>query len=258
MRGFLLAILALGGAVAVTAGAAVAAAPAPPRASLQSFVCQTAIDPPTRGVSVKAVMRPVPMTEHMEVRFDLLRARRRFGDFRVLKVKAGILGKWVTPTNPTLGQLPTDIWEPTGEVADLSAPAYYRLRVSFRWLGTSDQRLAEQSRTSPTCFEPELRPNLVVRSITIASLPNQSGDAYAAVVTNRGATAAGQFEVQLSEGAAAVDTTIVPGLDAHRLRRIVLEGPACNSGEVITVTADPGHQVDVSTRIGSSLSTVCS
>lgn len=244
--------------MAAAAGAPAAASTSPPRASLQQFVCQTALDPPARGISVKAVMRPFPGTRHLLVRFELLRARHRNGPFRALKIKVGSLGRWVGPTDPTLGQLPEDVWEPTGEVANLPAPDYYRLRVDFRWLGTGAVRLADAVRTSPTCFEPELRPYLVVRHVTIAAVQGQSGeDSYVATIANRGATAAGSFEVQLSEGPTTLATTSVQGIEARSAQNVTFAASACTAGEVITVTADPAHLLDVAGRIGSSLSVSC-
>jgi hypothetical protein len=207
---------------------------------------------------VTAVMRPVPATQHLEVKFVLLRAKRRFGRFRELQIRNGSLGKWVTPANPTLGELPGDLWEPTGEVADLSAPAYYRLRVGFRWIGKAGVTLSDATLSTPTCFQPELRPYLVVRSVRIGELPNSSADdSYQAVIANRGATPASAFDVALSAGPMTVATKQVPALDPHQVHTVVFEGPACTSGEVITVTADPAHLLDVASRKGSSLAVIC-
>jgi hypothetical protein len=254
----LVALAAAGAAAGASVSAAGALAPPPPRASLADFVCQTALDPPTRGIAVKAVMRPVPSTVGMQIKFDLLHARRPGGEFRVVKARRGKLGKWISPANPTLGQLPGDIWNSIGEVANLPAPEYYRLHVSFRWLGAGSVKLAQSVRLSSVCFQPELRPDLVVRSIAIAPIPGKPGkDAYDAVIANRGATAAGAFEVSLAAAQNVVDTISIPALGPHHSRKAHLAGPACTTGEVITVTADPTHQVDVYDRTYSALSVVC-
>jgi hypothetical protein len=251
-------VLALTGCAAAATLSIAGAAAAPPRASLVDFVCQTALDPPTRGIAVKAVTRPVPSTVGMQIKFDLLRARRQGGEFRVVKVRRGKLGRWISPPNPTLGQLPGDIWNSIGEVANLPAPAYYRLHVSFRWLGTGNVRLAQTARLSSVCFQPELRPDLVVRSVAIAPLASNPGeDAYDAVIANRGATATGPFGVSLATAQTVVDTISIPELGPHRAHRAHLVGPACTSGEVITVTADFAHRVDVYDRSKSALSVVC-
>ncbi|MDQ6820453.1 MAG: hypothetical protein M3076_08985 [Actinomycetota bacterium] len=254
-----LALALAGGGTALGVGAAVAAPAPPPRASLTGFVCQTALDPATRGIAVTAVMRPVPSTDHMQVKFDLIVTGRRGHPFRLAKQKkSSSFGKWISPANQTLGQLPADVWKPIGQAANLFAPAYYRLRASFRWLGAGDAKLAQSTRTSATCFQPELRPVLVVRSISIVSLPAVPGeDAYDAVIANRGVTAAGAFDARLSEGQTVVGSATVPGLAPHRTHRVRLDGPACTAGELITVAADPAHLIDVASRMNSSLTIAC-
>lgn len=248
--------LALGGGG--TAAAAAISSSVPPRASLSTFVCQTAVNPLSRGIAVTAVMRPVPSTKSMQVRFELMRMGRHAAAFHPLRTRRGNLGKWISPGIPTLGQLPSDVWKPTGQVANLPAPDYYRLKVSFRWLGTGGLKLGQAVRLTPVCYEPELRPDLVVRSIGIAPLPSKPGnDAYDAVIANRGATAAGPFQVSLAEAQTVVDTITLPELSSHKTRHAHLIGPACSTGEVITVTADPAHQVDVWDRTNSALSVVC-
>jgi hypothetical protein len=252
-----LALALAGGAIAVMAIGA--GASPPPRASLTGFICQTALNPATRGIEATAVMRPVPSTVRLEIKPELLRARHARGPFRVVTVRRGGLGRWASPTQPpNLGQNPSDVWRVRIPVANLPAPADYRLRVVFRWLGSGSLRLAQAARVSPVCYQPELRPDLVVRTITIAPLATQPGqDAYDAMIANRGATAAGSFDVSLAEAQTVVDTISVPGLGSHRSRRAHLVGPACTSGAVITVTADPAHALDVANRSKSTLTVVC-
>src|SRR5437588_835288 len=85
----------------VLATASGAGSPAP-RDELRSFVCQKALDPPTRAVSIQAVMRPVPGTAKMQIRFDLTRKTKPGAAFKI--VRGHFLGSWLTPDNPTLGQ----------------------------------------------------------------------------------------------------------------------------------------------------------
>ncbi|MBV9950084.1 MAG: hypothetical protein JOZ69_24805, partial [Myxococcales bacterium] len=59
---------ALGAVSAPSAGASTL-----PRARVQALVCQHALDPPMRLVSLTAVMRPLTGTKRMQLRFSLLR-----------------------------------------------------------------------------------------------------------------------------------------------------------------------------------------
>ena len=108
---------------------AVLAAPAhasAPSAELTGFSC----DSPARQISVTAVMRPRKGTQHMELKFALLRKAGR-SRFQIVRGKG--LDTWIHPTPPDLGQRAGDMWTYTKPVLDLSAPAVYRFKVTFRW-----------------------------------------------------------------------------------------------------------------------------
>jgi hypothetical protein len=236
---FVIAGLAVAAVGTVTAGAA--AASAPPRAALESFVCQTALDPPARAVSVQAVMRPVSGTQSMQLRFDFLRQLKPSGPFRA--VRGRNLGTWISPEDPTLGQSPGDIWILNHPVVDLVAPATYRFRVTFRWIGSRGRVLGTTIQSSPTCYEPELRADLLVRSLSVT--PAATGqDNYVAVIANRGQTAAGAFAVDLADGGIASGAITVPSLGPRGTRRVRFVAPACTAGSPLVVTVDPGRTVD--------------
>src|SRR5689334_20948876 len=164
-----LVVLAAGVAAAVIGARTASGASAPaPRDELRSFVCQKALDPPARGVSIQAVMRPLSGTAKMQMRFDLMRQWKRDGPFRL--VRGRLLGSWITPADPTLGQRPGDVWIVNHPVVDLGAPATYRFRVSFRWIDSHGQQLDSAVQSSPNCWQPEQRADLLVRSVSVTSL----------------------------------------------------------------------------------------
>jgi hypothetical protein len=240
-------------------GIGVAAAPAvgadPPRASLRSPVCVTAMDPVSRAISITAVMRPVAGTTKMQLKFDLL--RRTGNGHPFARVRGGDLNTWVNPTDPTLGQHPNDKWNLIKQVVNLKAPATYRFRVSFRWIGAHGAVLRTAGRTSPTCYQPELRPDLQVRTIAVQAVAGRPNvNAYVALIRNAGASAAGPFQVQFSDGD-VLKTRTVSDLGAHLSIKEQFIGPLCTAGTA-TVTADPTDQVDDLNRANNSLSVVCS
>jgi hypothetical protein len=96
-------------------------------------------------------MRPVTGTAKMQMRFDLMRRNKPGGTFHL--VRGRLLGSWVTPQNPSLGERPGDMWIVNHPVVDLPAPATYRFRVSFRWLGSSGQQLSADVQSSSNCFQ---------------------------------------------------------------------------------------------------------
>ena len=146
-----LACLGIAGILACpTPELAAATTPAPSNTALEGFACHRSSNSLNRWIEVTAVMRPVTGTERMSMRFQLLRRRPPSRTF--VGVNGGDLGKWIYPTNPpTLGSRPGDRWAVQKPVANLYAPAVYRFRVSFRWLGSNGQALADTSRLSRLC-----------------------------------------------------------------------------------------------------------
>jgi hypothetical protein len=224
------------------------------KATLRDFVCVKGSDPPARGVSIQAVMRPLTGTKHMAMRFDLLTKTSTTGSY--VAITQGDLGTWKTPSNPTLGQRPGDVWRLNKPVVDLSAPADYKFRVMFRWTGARGRVIGTATRYSPVCFEPA--PQLVVQSITItpvARKPKQ--DHYSVVIANEGGVLAlGPFQVQFTDtgGPSVAETRTVQQLGAHKTRLIKppFTGALCATGAV-TVTVDPGEVVGPS----NSMTAVC-
>jgi hypothetical protein len=242
----------------VLAASAIVVAPATaqaPRSALRSFVCQKALDPAGRAISITAVMRPVSGTTKLAMRFELLKRISR--GTRPASLAGRDLKVWLMPSDPpTLGQQPGDTWVVHHPVVDLAAPALYRFRVSFRWLGPGGKVLGTMTRVSRPCLEPELRPDLAVSALQVHSL--QGGFArYTALVRNSGNTASGPFSVQLAVGGGVVGTQAVTQLAPHSHLQVHFRAPACTAGEPITVIADPTDQVDDYNRDNNTLQTMC-
>lgn len=245
--GVLLALPALGGVAAAASGP-------PPRARLGDFACRPALDPPGRMMSVTSVMRPVPGTVRMAVNFRLLERTPTSG-LGYQTVTGPGLGVWITKD---FGQQPGDVWRVIHPVSDLAAPAAYRFVVAFRWTGAAGRVLANATRISHACRQPDLRPDLVIDGIAVRPTPGPGTpeDTYAVRVRNAGLTAAGPFLVALSDSGTIVDGS-VPRLPAHASRLVRLVGPVCSAADPPTVTVDPNEQIDVSSRARAVATVVC-
>ena len=254
MRRFLplLALLAL----VLAALPATASTKVAPRDTLTAFACQRALDPPNRSVSVKAVMRPVTGTRTLALKFDLL--EKQAGATRVL-TGAGDLGVWLSPKDPTLGRRPGDVWELTKAVSNLDAPASYRFRVTFRWLGAHDKVLTTAILQSTGCTQRELRPDLLVKSVAVTAIPRKPHkQRYTAMIANAGASSAGPFQVLFTPGdGSASQTQTVAHIDAHSSRRLSFVGPLCTAASPPTVVADSADQVDDSDRDNNAMTVTC-
>ncbi|MDQ2897102.1 MAG: hypothetical protein M3Y09_15895, partial [Actinomycetota bacterium] len=212
--------------------------------------------PGARAIGATAVMRPVTGTRHMAIRFDLLSPGP--GGI-VTEIRGGDLGRFTAPPNPTLGQLPADVWRVHKLVVPLAAPAVYRLRVEFRWTGRSGHVLSTATRLGPTCRQRELRPDLVVRSITVTAVRNRPNrDLYSALIANTGDSAAGPFSVLFApaDGSPA-STRQVRSLAARSQRAVSFLGPLCTSTSAPTITADSALQVFDLNRNDNALAATC-
>jgi hypothetical protein len=243
------------GAVAAAPVASVSAA-APARSQLASFSCTHALDPGARAVGVTATMRPLTGTRRMAIRFELL---QRSPGLPVQEVTAGDLGVWRTPANPTLGQLPGDVWRLQKSVYNLDVPFTYQFRVSFRWTGLHGKVLGSATRLTRTCRQRELRPDLAVKSITVAAVaghPNKN--LYTAVIANQGLTGAGPFQVLFAPGDTSAPTTdTITLLGAGATRTLSFMGPRCDAANPPTVSADSTSQVDDFDRSNNVLAATC-
>lgn len=229
----------------------------PPRAQLTNFDCHKALDPDNRSVAVTAVMRPMSGTRHMALRFDLLMTTPAAGG--PVTVHVGGLGTWKHPKNPTLGQLPGDVWNLQVPVVNLVAPATYRFRVAFRWTGVGGQVIATAERSSPRCHQPELRPDLAVSSIAVTALPNQpNSELYTAEIDNEGNTGAGPFEVLFAPADGSTPKTkTIQFLRAHSSTTVSFVGPLCNNSTDPTITADSTDEVDDLNRANNAMTATC-
>ena len=233
-------------ALALGSGPAAADATAPPpNDQLRAFVCQKALDPPARAVSVQAVMRPVTGTSKLQMKFELLRQTKPHTRF--LSVHGRGLGSWISPTSPTLGQRAGDVWIVNHPVVDLAAPATYKYRVTFKWIGSQGQTLGTAVQPSPTCYQPELRADLLVRSLSMTPITSGSAAgqwAYTAEIANRGLTGAGPVEVEFTDsGSLPMPATVAwVGAKSSALQRFV--APPCTAGSTLTVTVDPTQSID--------------
>jgi hypothetical protein len=240
MKRLLIVLLAVAG---LAAGTMPALGATPPRTRLRSPICQRALDPGARTVGITSVMRPLSGTQRVALRFEL-QGLRPGG--RYLTITGGDLGVWISPSNPTLGQRPGDVWIVNKVVRNLTAPAHYRFQVSFRWFGAHKKILGTVTRQSPSCWQPELRPDLAVKSLTVSAAPKHPNrDLYRVVIANHGVTAVGPFQVEI---AFATSTTpsfrTFPGLGAHSLLSFSFAGPLCTTANAPTVTVDPSLSID--------------
>ena len=273
---FICALVLLAAAVATTAFAgaaerragialrneqAGAAADSAPRSHLEGFVCDVSPRPKARSISVRAVMRPVPTTKKMEMRIELLSKSATPGSAYTEQAGSG-LDTWLSPTDPTLGQNPHDVWIVPDVVRNLPFPFYYRYRVTFRWT-QSGGHVVTKTRATGDCYQPAFNPDLLVSSIAIQPVPDKPmRDQYVATIEDDGlAPAVGPIPVAFTPTATAnggTPTTITKNIarvgvgPAHEVT-VTFTGPACTAATAPTVVVDPAHTILETSYTNNSL-----
>jgi hypothetical protein len=255
-RRILPALALLGAWLAAPAPALAAPAPSA-RAQLTKLVCQRAVDPVERAISVTATMRPVAGTRSLQMRAGLVDRGSSHGSFSPVPIPAGSkLGSWISPTNPSLGGRMGDIWMVRFPVLDLLAPRTYRFVVTFRWLGGGGRVLSALTENSADCYQPELRPDLLVKSLTVSPGTTPGLDDYTAVIVNAGGSSVKDFEVQFAN-AGEIQTETIKRLRPNESLILRFIGPVCQSASPPALVLDPQSKVDDSNRANNSATASC-
>jgi hypothetical protein len=228
------------------AALALAAHPAPARAVVSS--CQKSTDEAARVAVFEGRMRAWRHSTKLQMRFRLQALTPDAPTWR--GVDAPGFDQWQSAA-PGVRRFIYD-----KRVERLLAPASYRVVVRFRWLDAHGKVLGRAKRVSAGCHEPDPRPNLVVRQLTV--FRTATGARYVAVVANTGRTTADVFGVRfLASATPFADVSagpLAPGATAH----VAVTGARCTSGEPLSVIADPDGLIEEHDEADNELDTGCS
>jgi hypothetical protein len=141
----LLALALLAHALPASAATAAPGAGAKPADSVTLEECVTASEASERSATFSGEMSTLPGATHMEMRIDVLERQPQETAFHA--VSAPGLGVWrsAAPGVKTYRYLK--------QVTNLSAPAYYRAAVRFRWLNAKGRLLRSAELRTPRCLQ---------------------------------------------------------------------------------------------------------
>ncbi len=234
-------------ALALPAGAQ---AKAPPlRARLSA--CQSGPAAADRTATFVGSMPAVAGTRRMWMRFDLFGRFAPHADFAALK--APKLGVWQksAPGRPSSGFVFTQ------RVQGLTAPAWFRAQVRFRWYGKGGRLLRSATRTSAVCKQPDQRPDLRAGALDAARGPLLDQATYALDVRNDGHTAAGGFDVVLSVGGAEQPPQHVAALAPAATTTVTFVAPRCAPGSTLRFELDDEDAVEESSEADDVVERAC-
>jgi hypothetical protein len=188
-------------------------------------------------------------TKRMWMRFDLFQLTPGGGN-SWQKVLVPKFGTW----QKSLPGKPGFIYEK--RVDQLLAPASYRAEIRYRWYDSHGKLQRQARRTTPTCREPDPRPDLAVGKVEAA--PAGKGLLrYLIGVRNDGRSDVGPFDLVLSVDGAAQPPTTVAGLPADGQTTVAVVAPACAPGSQIQVALDPSGTIDEANETNDAVSRPC-
>jgi CARDB len=228
------------------AGAATAA---PPGTAAEVTACSTSVTPAKRFMVVQGRMRAIPGADRLQLRFDLRARTPDHPGFR--RLAAPGIGVWHTADRGT-GRYVVD-----KRVEGLAAPADYKMEVRFRWLDAQGRVLDHAHRATRVCAQPDLRPDLSPRRITMAPGPEAGTSRYVVPVRNLGGSPAGPFAVRLTVDDRALPAEAVTGLAAGAGTELEFIGPTCAAGQPLAVAVDSEGTVEEASEADNALLRTC-
>lgn len=227
---------------------------APPPFDARMVSCRRSPSTDQRTAVVGASMRPVPGGKRLAMRIELFQKPLSGGRW-MLRGDVPGLGTWTLPSDPSIGTRPNDVFRYRQAVGRLVVPYAYRFRVSFRWSDAAGRVVREESAVTAPCREPDLRPDLVVASATVAPDLDPARALYTVTVKNIGRSAASGIGVGTTF---ASPTRYVRRLAPFESAQVTFIGPACPAGESgPTFLADPGGTIDEALETNNSLLATC-
>src|SRR6266576_2696333 len=136
----------LPGVVAAAGAAPGGSSMARPSASVALVQCVTAVDQTERSVTFAGEMTAVAGSARLEMRIELLERMPQEVAFRT--VIAPGLGVW------RFSAPGVKVYKYLKQVTNLSAPAFYRGAVRFRWLNSKGRLIKALELRTPRCLQP--------------------------------------------------------------------------------------------------------
>ena len=144
----------------------------------------------------------------------------------------------------------------TKRIDSLLTPAGYRAAIYFRWLDRKGRVLRMLRRTTGTCEQPDLRPDLVFAGLD--ATPLASGNAtYTIAVANDGRSDARTSTVTLSFDGAVQGVVTFGRIDPGGRLQGTITAPRCAPDSTVTVSVDADDTVDEADEVDNLVIRPC-
>ncbi len=213
--------------------------------------CQTGADPAERVVVFNGSIPVGDEASRVGMRFELL--ERRAGSDTFKRVKVPSFGTW-QKSDPGV---PGFVVEK--RIDQLRPGSDYKVAVKFRWYARNGKVQRQVRRVSAACHQPDVRPDLRVRSISSDPPAEDGSITYRVTVRNLGETAVlSPFAVSLTvNGTLLPAGEPIPSLQPGAATVISFNGPKCAAGQLLRATVDTTDAVDEATEDDNVFERAC-
>lgn len=221
-------------------------------ASRHSKVALAACDTDTDTATFRGSMTRMRRAPALQMRFTLQARVPGGGGFkRVVAPPGSTFDTWLSSSSGKRGYVFDKV------VENLEDGASYRAVVRFRWRGRDGDVVARTTKATRACKQPDPRPNLRVRDITVRPGTSPQTRTYVVRVVNRGRSEAPAFATGLSVDGAALPDRAAGPLGAGDETRVSFVAARCSEGSSLTATADTTAAVDERRETDNVLAVPC-
>jgi hypothetical protein len=235
--------------------------PPPPRSGSKPvydarlLTCRRSPLTESRTATVGTTMRPIAGGRRLSLRVDLYQ-RPLSGGRWALRSDVPGLSEWTSPSDPSIGSRPSDVYRYRQAVGRLVVPYAYRFRVTFRWSDPSGKPVSEAVVNTAPCREPDLRPDLTIAgAVADEPAPGETTTRYVVTVRNAGRGHASGVQVAATfSGPTRTVRRLGPGQSAD----VVFWGPLCGTEtSAPSFLVDPANLIDEARETNNSLVATC-
>jgi hypothetical protein len=133
----------------------------------------------------------------------------------------------------------------------------YRVVIRYRWRNAKGKVVQRAVRRTPTCHQPDQRPNLKVKRVSLAPSGDPATRVYTVLVVNKGVGDAPAFTVGLEVNGIAQPAQSSGMVPAAGEAKIEFTAPRCQAGSSLVATADTDAQVDEADEDDNTLTVDC-
>lgn len=164
----------------------------------------------------------------LQMRFEIFRRLAEQRNFK--KVKGTGLGTWLSASDPA-----ATIYVRELALQGIETSAFYKARVTYRWLDATGNVEWKRTRTTKPCHQRIGLPKLTVAQTKHQPIPASPNSNYIVTVSNTGRSEALNVPVSVSPDGGAASMGLISSIAPGQTVDISIESSACRGSAAVVV-----------------------